>query len=236
MAAAAPSGEAAVRAALAAEHAADDRLMQLGSTAAPAVEAAAGEVAAPPSAPGAAPAPAGATTASAFTPATCPANPLIALGLRNDTGAFRRLLSAAGPGWLEDPEAAVTVLAPTDFAMQRSALQVAAFAGPAADAASNSTEAAGASANAIAAAAAGGGGTGEEASAAQLVGVYVLPRPFSLAQLAALDEQRLETQTPGFALTVHAGPPAAPGVRRLRVATLHPPSCTLVQPLKRRCG
>ena len=38
--------------------------------------------------------------------------------LRNDTSVFRRLLQAANLPWLEDPAASVTILAPTDFAMQ----------------------------------------------------------------------------------------------------------------------
>lgn len=127
---------------------------------------------------------------------TCPF-PLLPCSLRNDTAVFRRLLGAAAPAWLEDPAADVTVLAPTDLAMQRSSLTVAAFAGP---------QQGNASAPAAAA-------PGPAATPGQLAGVYVLPRSLSLTQLAALDGQLLETGTEGWALAVHAGPPAVAGVR-----------------------
>lgn len=47
-------------------------------------------------------------------PACCSA----ARSQRSDTGVFRRLLQAAGFPWLEDPAASLTILAPTDLAMQ----------------------------------------------------------------------------------------------------------------------
>lgn len=49
-------------------------------------------------------------------------------------------------------------------------------------------------------------------SAGQLVEVYVLPRPLALPSLAAMNGSLLETQAPGWALRVHAGPPAVEGV------------------------
>lgn len=153
--------------------------------------------------------------------------------LRNDTGAFRSLLQAAAPAWLEDPSASVTLLAPTDLALQRAALSVAAFAGPDqqgggpnATAAGNATAAPAApgGGNGTAAPGAPGGGAGGNASSAQgaqqqplsarqLAGVYVLPRPFSLTTLAAMNGSLLETQATGWSLRVHADPPAFEGVR-----------------------
>ena len=114
-----PAGEAAIREALAQqrqEQEAQRRAQSVQLVPAPAVEAAAGQgqlTALPANA-----SLAGGTTAARFTAANCPSNPLIALQLRNDTGAFAKLLQAASVPWLEDPTADVTVLAPTDLAMQ----------------------------------------------------------------------------------------------------------------------
>lgn len=165
--------------------------------------------------------------------------------LRNDTGAFLRLLQAAAPAWLEDPSASLTLLAPTDLALQHSALSVAAFAG--ADQQGSSGAAGAGNASTAPAAPRGGGGANASAaggqqqlSAGQLVGVYVLPRPFSLPTLAAMNGSLLETGATGWALRVHAGPPAVEGVSQRWARRLGPrsrsvrhrsrsptPSCTL---------
>lgn len=98
-AAAAPTSEDALRAALAREQQQEQAALKSAALqeAPPAVEAAAGVAGGLPANTSLATA----TTAAAFTPADCPANPLIALGLRNDTGVFRLLLQAAGGarGW-----------------------------------------------------------------------------------------------------------------------------------------
>lgn len=138
---------------------------------------------------------------------------------RSDVGAFRRLLAAASPPWLTDPAANLTLLVPTDMAMQHSALLVAAFAGPPSD----QDGAAAPSAAAAGAAAAPGNGSpggasnsssegGPKASAEQLLGVYQLERSLPLSGLAALDGSLLQTGAGGWALRVHAGPPPEGGV------------------------
>ncbi|PRW59569.1 Surface containing fasciclin-like repeats [Chlorella sorokiniana] len=218
-----PAGESAIREALAQQRQEQEeqrRAQSVELIPAPAVEAASGQgvltvLSANASL-------ASGTTAARFTAANCPSNPLIALQLRNDTGAFAKLLQAAAVPWLEDPSADVTVLAPTDLAMQRSALQVAAFQGPAAgsnasspdSAPSNATSGgASSSANATNPSAAGastGNATSDStphASASQLASIYILPRAFSLAQLAALDGQVVQTQAGDqWQLSVHAAP------------------------------
>lgn len=110
--------------------------------------------------------------------------------------------------------------------LQASALQVAAFAGPEQNFTSPpdaSTEppptapapampatpaaASNASGNANASVA------GPRASAAQLAGVYVLQRAFTLQQLQSLDGQLLQTlDGEQWSLRVHASPPAEDGV------------------------
>lgn len=123
-----PAGEAAIRAALAQqrqEQEGQPRSQSVELIYGPAVEAASnqgGPLIALPANAGLA----GGTTAARFTAANCPSNPLIALQLRNDTGALAKLLQAASVPWLEDPTADVTVLAPTDLAMQASLSGVAA--------------------------------------------------------------------------------------------------------------
>ena len=118
-AAAAPAGEAAIRAALAQQRQeleAQRKAESVALAAAPAVEAASRQ--APLTALPANASLAGGTTAAHFTAANCPSNPLIALQLRNDTGAFAKLLQAATVPWLEDPAADLTLLAPLDLALQ----------------------------------------------------------------------------------------------------------------------
>lgn len=114
----APAGEATIRAALAQQRQEQEgqrRSQTVQLIPAPAVEAASDQ--GPLTALPANASLAGGTTAARFTAANCPSNPLIALQLRNDTGAFAKLQAASVP-WLEDPTADVTVLAPTDLAMQ----------------------------------------------------------------------------------------------------------------------
>lgn len=116
-----PAGEAAIRAALVQqrqEQEAERKAQSVALASAPAVEAASQQGTL--TALSANTSLAGGTTAARFTAANCPSNPLIALQLRNDTGAFAKLLQAAAVPWLEDPTADVTLLAPTDLAMQAS--------------------------------------------------------------------------------------------------------------------
>lgn len=116
-----PAGEAAIRAALVQqrqEQEAERKAQSVALASAPAVEAASQQGTL--TALSANTSLAGGTTAARFTAANCPSNPLIALQLHNDTGAFAKLLQAAAVPWLEDPTADVTVLAPTDLAMQAS--------------------------------------------------------------------------------------------------------------------
>lgn len=120
---------------------------------------------------------------------------------------------------------------PSAASLQRSALQVAAFQGPGAAGNANSSvpllpgsttaggtsssaNATGASpgSNGTAAAAATGSDSAPRASASQLASIYILPRAFSLAQLAAMDGQVLGTQAGDqWQLAVHAAP--SPSVR-----------------------
>ncbi|PSC74279.1 Flavin-containing monooxygenase FMO GS-OX-like 3 [Micractinium conductrix] len=191
-AAAAPTSEDALRAALAREQQQEQAALKSAALqeAPPAVEAAAGVAGGLPANTSLATA----TTAAAFTPADCPANPLIALGLRNDTGVFRLLLQAAGLPWLEDPEA------------NHSALSVAAFEGPR----DSSSVPAGCPASGRASAA--NGSSNAAASASQLASVYVLPGALPLEQLAGMEGRQLETQAGGgWQLAVHVGPPAVQG-------------------------
>ncbi len=83
--------------------------------------------------------------------------------------------------------------------MQRSALQVASFQGPTAN--SNTSSSNGTASNAT------NSDSAPRASASQLASIYVLPRAFSLAQLAALDGQVVQTQAgEQWQLSVHAAP------------------------------
>lgn len=102
----------------------------------------------------------------------------------------------------------------TPLSPQRSALQVAAFQGPAANASSSG---AGTPSNGTD----GAGYSGPRASASQLASVYVLPRALSLSQLAAMDEEMVQTRAGDqWQLRVHAAPSTLPGVSKMLCRTV----------------
>lgn len=100
---------------------------------------------------------------------------------------------------------------------QRSALQVAAFQGPAASSTDSSvgvpSNATGSGGSSAPSNGTSGGDSGPRASASQLASVYVLPRALLLSQLAAMDGQILQTRAGDlWQLRVHATLSAMPGV------------------------